>query len=76
MGTKNTNVIASKAISYKRKNSRQSLAAFTDVDFEYTGNTNNVNHLIKKTVDGHSNFSQLNFELNLRTYRNDLKFKG
>ena len=45
------------------------------MDFEYSGNTNNVNHLIKSTSTNPTRHpANLNFELNLRTYRNNTKF--
>jgi len=67
VGTKNTNVHSS--VKHIRRNSRQSKAAFAEIDFECTGNTNDVNHLIKSSSQAHRHVSNLNFELNLRTYR-------
>ena len=53
-----------------------STATFNNIDFEYTGNTAAVQHLIKTANNANRHPSQLNFELNLRTYRNNLTFKG
>ncbi len=41
-GTKNTNVQQSGAKKHQRRNSRASANTFSGVDFEYTGNTNDV----------------------------------
>jgi len=59
-----------------RRNSRMSTATFNNIDFEYTGNTAPVQHLIKSANTANRHPSQLNFELNLRTYTNNLTFKG
>ena len=53
-----------------------STTTFNPVDFEYTGNTNQVQHLIASTTKSGRHPTQLNFELNLRTYRNKSNFKG
>ena len=74
VGTKNMNV--TKTAKLSRRNSRMSAATFTNIDFEYTGNTNQVQHLIQSTNRPDKHPSQLNFELNLRTYRYDSSFKG
>ena len=78
LGTKNTNTMTSKTGKGKtvRRNSRMSTNTFNAVDFEYSGNTNNVQHLIASTTQAARHPTQLNFELNLRTYRNESKFKG
>lgn len=74
-GTKNTNTTKSSLSKPQRRNSRQSTATYTGIDFEYSGNTNNVHHLIKCTPTNPSRHpTNLNFELNLRTYRNNTKF--
>lgn len=73
-GTKNPNNYDE--LKPRRRNSRQSTATFTNVDFDYTGNTNNFQHLIKTSTTPHRHPQNLNFELNLRTYRNKTKFFG
>ena len=56
----------------KRRKSRQSTRMPTQVDFEYVGNTTaQMHHLI-----GKGNKDQLNFELNLRRYKNSTSFEG
>lgn len=56
----------------KRRKSRQSTRMPTQVDFEYVGNTTaTMQHLI-----GKGNKDQLNFELNLRRYKNTTNFEG
>ena len=72
VGTKNENV--QNASKPRRRNSRMSTATFTGVDFQYSGNTNNVQHLIKSTTRAGRHPTQLNHELNLRTYRNSTNF--
>ncbi len=72
-GTKNQNVQKGQMMHHRR-NSRQSAATTTNIDFEYTGNTNHVNHLIKSTKNANRHPSNLNFELNLRTYEKGTKF--
>lgn len=73
VGTKNENIYDH--MKPKRRNSRQSTATFTGVDFEYSGNTSSVHHLIKNTSTNPARHpTNLNFELNLRTYRNSTKF--
>lgn len=69
LGTANQNA---KRPELKRRNSRCSAPTFNHVDFEYTGNTAAVNHLIQhaKGPKNHAP-SDLNFELNLRTWRAD-----
>jgi len=54
--------------------SRHSTAAFTAVDFEYSGNTGDVQHLIKSTSKADRHKANLNFELNLRTYKSLSKY--
>ena len=53
----------------KRRKSRHSTRNFSNVDFEYIGNTGNFEHLIKPRPAGPANYSQLDFELGLRNYR-------
>jgi hypothetical protein len=67
LGTSNQNT-ATKPL--KRRYSRGSAPAFTNVDFDVTGNTADVQHLIShaKGANNHAP-SDLNFETNLRTYR-------
>ena len=75
VGTKNYNT--ANPSKPKRRNSRQSTATYTGIDFDYTGNTNNVHHLIKNTsTNPNRHKANLNFELNLRTYKNTAKFVG
>lgn len=67
LGTSNQNT-ASKPL--RRRYSRGSAPAFNNVDFDVTGNTADVHHLIShaKGANNHAP-SDLNFEANLRTYR-------
>ena len=55
--------------AFKRQNSRKSTMVFNQVDFEYTGNSAPIDHLIRD-ARGHNAHSatDLNFEANLRTY--------
>ena len=74
--TKNINVQTQQG-KPGRRNSRLSTATFNNaVDFEVTGNTNNVHHLISSMHHAGRHPSQLNFELNLRTYASSSKFTG
>ena len=70
MGTKNANLLttSTKKKEFVRRYSRQSSNVFTPVDFFYSGNTNQFNHLIKKAGKGNKHPSVLNHELNLRNY--------
>lgn len=61
----------------KRRMSRQSNLNFSNVDFQYIGDTSSVSHLIKRHVGGAApNKVQLGYELNLRTYQCDTSFKA
>lgn len=61
----------------KRPTSRYSTCTFSNVDFNYIGNTNNVNHLIKRRIGGIVPHPiELNYELNLRNYKSQSNFKG
>lgn len=65
-GTANPNTTS---IALKRKGSRGSLPSFTNVDFNITGNTNEVYHLVKHARGPNNHApSDLNFEANLRTW--------
>ena len=78
VGTKNANVLSGSRMSQepKRRFSRQSAAVFTPIDFDYRGNTNSVNHLIKRAGKHGKSPSVLNHELNLRCYESTTKFKA
>ena len=56
----------------KRRKSRQSTDMPSQVDFEYQGNS--AGHL--NTIVQNHNLHQINFELNLRQYKNQGSFKG
>lgn len=57
--------------------SRLSNYNFSNVDFQYIGNTANVGHLIKRHIGGAAaNKFHLSYELNLRTYKCDTSFKA
>ena len=75
MGTKNANVLLSstKQKGYSRRYSRQSAKVFTPIDFLYSGNTSEVNHLIKRSG---ANSTALNFDLNLRNYVNQTNYRA
>ena len=67
MGTGNLNTTR---IGAKRRNSRQSAPTFCNVDFNYTGNTAAVHHLISHARGPNNHApSDLNFELNLRKWQ-------
>eukprot|EP00347_Sterkiella_histriomuscorum_P018196 403346422 len=75
--TKNSNFQKSAYSLPKRRNSRQSAEAFTTIDFECIGNTNEFNHLINKKIGCVApNPIQLDFEMNLRNYKSQTQFKG
>ena len=74
--TKNSNFNTSKITFAKRRMSRQSNENFNNIDFEYIGNTAEVNHLIRQRIGEQPNFQKLNFECNLRRYKSEGKFKG
>mmetsp|Transcript_10248 Transcript_10248/g.9052 ORF Transcript_10248/g.9052 Transcript_10248/m.9052 type:complete len:115 (-) Transcript_10248:174-518(-) len=52
-----------------RRKSRLSTNTFNNVDFEYNGNTTELQHMIKKGTAGSSNKVQLNFQFGLRSYK-------
>jgi hypothetical protein len=60
----------------KRRKSRQSVYAPTNLDFDYAGNSSHFQHLIDKRPEGQGfpNKTQLNFEFNLRNYKNTTEF--
>ena len=61
----------------KRRMSRQSNRNFSNVDFNYIGDTGAVSHLIKRRIGGNSpTQQQLGFELNLRNYQCETTFKA
>lgn len=67
VGTANQNATR---IGARRRNSRQSANTFCNVDFNYTGNTASVQHLISHARGPNNHApSDLNFELNLRTWK-------
>jgi len=67
-GTSNPNTTN---ITLKRKASRESLPSFTNVDFNVSGNTNDIYHLVKHARGPNNHApSDLNFEANLRTWHN------
>jgi hypothetical protein len=70
MGTSNLN--ARKTLVGKRRYSRESAPTFNNVDFKYSGNTAPIQHLIDhaKGPKNHAP-SDLNFEVNLRTWKAD-----
>ena len=54
----------------KRRYSRASAPTFTNIDFDVTGNTLDVDHLIRHASRGHKHApTDLNFELNLRRWK-------
>lgn len=56
----------------KRRKSRQSTDMPSQIDFEYQGNSaGNLNTIVQN-----HNLHQINFELNLRQYKNQGSFKG
>ena len=61
-----------KANEPKRMVSRGSAPTFTNVDFSYAGDSSRVHHLIKHARGSNNHAaSDLNFELNLRTWKVD-----
>jgi hypothetical protein len=55
----------------KRRNSRKSTETWCNIDFDYAGDSSKYNHLIERRKDlGMPNTEQLNFEMNLRNYKN------
>ena len=65
-GTANSNT---QRKTLKRKNSRGSTCGFTNVDVDYTGDSHPINHLLKTSNGGRHHPTNLNFEVNLRTYK-------
>jgi hypothetical protein len=59
----------------KRRKSRLSNNNFTNVDFDYQGNTNSFSHLIKGKFNKAVNSSLLNFECRLRSYKSKAECK-
>ena len=55
-----------------RRKSRQSVNAPTVIDIDYKGNSSGFQHLIGKDAT----FSNINFSMNLRNYKNDTDFQG
>ena len=62
----------------KRRRSRASILAPTVLDFDYAGDSAKFQHLIDKRPDGlgQPNKVQLNFEMNLRNYKNTTEFNA
>lgn len=62
----------------KRRRSRASILAPTVLDFEYAGDSAAFEHLIGKRPDGlgYPDKGQLNFEMNLRNYKNTTEFNA
>lgn len=60
----------------KRRASRQSNYAPVVIDFNYAGDSSKVQHLLERRPDGQgfAGKSQLDFELNLRNYKNTTEF--
>ena len=54
-----------------RRKSRQSVHAPLNCDIDYIGNTNDYNHLVKNLNLGKD---ELNFNMNLRSYKNSSNF--
>ena len=46
------------------------------LDFDYAGDSAKYQHLIEKRADGRPDKGQLNFEMNLRAYKNTTEFKA
>ena len=61
----------------KRRKSRQSNFAPAVVDFDYAGDSAKFQHLVEKRPEvGYPNKSMLNFEVNLRSYKNITDFNA
>ena len=62
----------------KRRRSRQSNLAPCVLDFDYAGDSAKYQHLIGKRADSQAypNKSMLNFEMNLRSYKNITEFNA
>ena len=62
----------------KRRRSRASILAPNVLDFEYAGDSAKFQHLIDKRPDGlgYPDKGQLNFEMNLRNYKNTTEFNA
>jgi len=56
-----------------RRKSRQSVAAPTNMDVDFIGNSNNFHHLIKA---GKYTKDELAFGMNLRSYKNTTQFNA
>lgn len=54
---------------------RHATGSLSNVDVDVAGNTNNVDHLLRKRIGGNGNFSQVEFEIGLRNYQSDSNFK-
>jgi len=77
MSTLDTTAKGSKFESVlKRRKSRQSTYSYANVDFDYSGNAAQYEHLLRKRSDkGSPRKEQLSFEMNLRCYRNETDFR-
>jgi hypothetical protein len=62
----------------KRRRSRQSNFAPCVLDFDYAGDSAKYQHLIEKRTDtmAYPNKSMLNFEMNLRAYKNITEYNA
>ena len=60
----------------KRRKSRMSTYAPGILDFDYAGDSAKYAHLIEKREDGRPDRGQLNFEMNLRQYKNTTEFNA
>ena len=61
-----------------RRRSRQSTRAPVVIDFNYAGDTAQVQHLLEKRPDGQgfASRAQLDYEMNLRNYKNTTEFNA
>ncbi len=57
----------------QRRKSRQSVAAPTNLDIDFIGNSNDFTHLIKA---GKYTKDELSFGMNLRNYKNTTQFNA
>ena len=57
----------------QRRKSRQSVAAPTNLDIDFIGNSNDFSHLIKA---GKYTKDELSFGMNLRNYKNTTQFNA
>lgn len=60
----------------KKRQSRGSTRAPTNIDFEYIGNANQFAEAIKDRSSGGADQSKLNFQSNLRKYKSNTEFKA